>query len=165
MPDHGSQRLVLWLAPIILMWGLAACAVPSDAHTETAAAGRETDSTADAGKSAGAPAPAEAGATDAPAASQSLASSQVLRGRLQALMPASCRIDEVRTGADGAKVIGSADSNAAIAEAMRAIDRAHAGGAVLGPGPAVDLGLLERRSGEKTFHFELNVRSARLLAE
>lgn len=107
-------------------------------------------------------APAEA----APAAAAPIAraSAEQLRARLRALFPPACRVDEVRLVDDGAQVLGWGENNAAIVQAMRAIDTAHAGGAVLGNGPAVDLSLVEQRQDGR-YHYVMNLRSQRLLAQ
>lgn len=81
---------------------------------------------AQAGEAAGAQsaAPAAGAGTDGKAAAPARASAEAVRERYNALFPASCRVLSVAFSERGALLRGNAESSAAIAEAMRAIDRA-----------------------------------------
>ncbi|MGO1069041.1 hypothetical protein [Lysobacter sp. CA199] len=82
------------------------------------------------------------------------ASAETVRDRYNALFPASCRVDSVRFSERGAVLRGKAESNAAVAEALRAIDNAQRRPS---RSPGADLLLIERQpDGRYAFEMVLN---------
>lgn len=159
-----------WLWVVLLAAAVAGCGRrpepgPDAGSASGAAAGKApgTDFTAEPASAASPDRVPDAASTAAPAtAPAASAASADLRDRLQALVPASCRIDTADAQGEMVKLTGSADSNATIAAAMRAIERAAAD---LEPGrtPGAELILLERKPDGR-YRFEMSVRSARLAA-
>lgn len=153
-------RALRW--SLLLAVALAGCAPKDDpqrrtAEAEARAAGTgfttEAEPVAD---PAGTSKPVEP-----PVAAVAPASPEKLRERFQALAPDACRIESARAEGDLVRVVGSADSNASIAAAMRAFEQAAAAAEPAGRVPGTDLTLLEQKPDGR-YHFEMNVRSAKL---
>ncbi|QWP75175.1 hypothetical protein J5226_16270 [Lysobacter sp. K5869] len=152
---------------MLLVVALAGCAPKDDPQRRTAEAEAKaagigfTTEAAPAADPVADPAKASKSAEPPVAAAVAPASPEKLRERFQALAPEACRIESARAEGDLVRVIGSADSNAAIAAAMRAFGRAADGAEPVGRSSAIDLTLLEQKPDGR-YHFEMNVRSAKL---
>ncbi len=145
----GAMQWSLLLVP-----ALASCAPQDDPQRRTAEAEAKvagTDFTAQ----------AAAAAAAKPTRAATPASLASLRERVQALVPASCRIDSVRAEGELLWLSGSAENNAAVAASMRAIEQAAAAAEPAVRLPGTELILLERRADGRD-HLEMRVRSAKL---
>lgn len=147
-----SAGAVRW--SLLLVLALAGCAPKDDPQRRTAEAEAKaagTDFTAEAATAA----------TAKPTRAATPAALGSLRERFQALVPASCRIDSVRAEGEVVWLTGSAENNAGVAAAMRAIEQAAAAAEPAGRLPGTELIVLERRPDGRD-HFEMRVRSAKL---
>lgn len=162
MPACGS-RWSGWLVMAAVL-AAAACARQPEGERREAAG---TDFTSAAAPAADTAAPKDAAPTPTPtpaaAAAPAPALPADLRERFQALVPASCRIDTAHAQGEVVKLTGTADSNASIAAAMRAIEKAAADAEGAGRVSGTDLSLIERGTDGR-YRFEMSVRSARLAA-
>jgi len=104
------------------------------------------------------PPPQSAMATLVPAAQQGppagMATVATIRNRLGGLLPAGCTITEVRFGGQKATLLGTADSNRQVSDALRALD---------GVGARPELVLVRQEGGR--VHFEIALAPSTLTRE